>query len=248
MSRRCIGEPISWLRLERHHLGELADSERAQIEAHLAACSACASCLAEIEREDAVALLPLPPPGEARALRAEAAREKGRPRARVGRVVVGVAGVLAAAAAALLSIGGSWRNEHRADESRAGRAKGDAIAFTLVRDDGERFERASGVYRDGDRFKAIVTCVPGTGLTFDLVVFDSEGTSFPLSPASDLPCGNEVPLPGAFRLTGSGEETVCLVWEEGTLPDRATTSTENHAREGKSICKTLRAKAEPGDR
>ena len=48
MSGRCIGEPVSWLRLERLHLGEISGPERARIEEHLAACRACAACLASI--------------------------------------------------------------------------------------------------------------------------------------------------------------------------------------------------------
>ena len=49
--------------------------------------------------------------------------------------------------------------------------KGDAIAFTLVRDDDERIAGDAGVYRDGDRFKALVTCPPGRSVAFDVVVY-----------------------------------------------------------------------------
>jgi hypothetical protein len=51
----CIGEPISWLRLERYALDGGADRAAA---AHLARCAACARCLDEI-RGDLVALPPL---------------------------------------------------------------------------------------------------------------------------------------------------------------------------------------------
>ena len=60
MSARCKGEPVSWLRLERYHLGELDGAERAQIEAHLAGCAACTEALASLAQDDAVALPPLP--------------------------------------------------------------------------------------------------------------------------------------------------------------------------------------------
>jgi hypothetical protein len=89
--------------------------------------------------------------------------------------------------------------------------KGDAVAFSLVRDDDERIDDATGVFHDGDRFKAVVTCPPPLGATFDLVVYDVAGSSFPLT-REHVACGNSVPLPGAFRLSGSGEETVCLTW------------------------------------
>jgi len=50
----CIGEPISWLRLETYAL----DRADAAVRDHLAACAACAACMTEIER-DVVALPPL---------------------------------------------------------------------------------------------------------------------------------------------------------------------------------------------
>ncbi len=53
----CIGEPISWLRLETY----AADRSDAAVRDHLAACPACAACLSEIER-DVVALPPLAVP------------------------------------------------------------------------------------------------------------------------------------------------------------------------------------------
>ena len=60
MSARCTGTPVSWLRLERYHLGEIRGRERAVVAEHLAACPACAACLARIEQDDAVALPALP--------------------------------------------------------------------------------------------------------------------------------------------------------------------------------------------
>ncbi|HEY8088388.1 MAG TPA: hypothetical protein VIF09_11100, partial [Polyangiaceae bacterium] len=115
--------------------------------------------------------------------------------------------------------------------------KGDAVAFSLVREDGERIGGSDGVYRDGDRFKAIVTCAPGATASFDVAVYDTGDPSFPLEPARELACGNDVPLPGAFRLTGSSEETVCLAWREGGPVDRALLATG--APPG-ALCKRLR--------
>ena len=136
-----------------------------------------------------------------------------------------------------------------------GRPKGDGMAFVLVRDDGQRIVDAQGVFRRGDRFKALVTCPPGLSATFDLAVFDAAGSSFPLPPARDFLCGNEVPLPGAFRLTpangtgggnGNGNEneseneTVCVVWGNGDELDRQALS-RNRAVVGPwAMCKELR--------
>jgi hypothetical protein len=55
----CIGEPISWLRLERFALGEPDPA----IALHTAACPACRRCLDQI-RSDVVALPPLELPAE----------------------------------------------------------------------------------------------------------------------------------------------------------------------------------------
>jgi hypothetical protein len=118
------------------------------------------------------------------------------------------------------------------------RVKGGAVAFSLVRDDGERLEGPAGVYRDGDRFKAIVTCPPGGGVAFDVVVREGGRESFPLPPAVDLACGNEVPLPGAFQLTGSAEQTVCLIWNETGVVDR---SASGPVEDRPSLCKHLSA-------
>ena len=212
MSPRCTGEPISWLRLERYHLGELGPDERSRVEQHLATCPACRACLERIEGDDAVALPPLPAPMPSRRV------VRMRWPAQIGALVA----TLAAAAAVGLAI----RSSHPTDGERVAlpgaRVKGDGIAFSLVRDDGARVDGEEGIYRDGDRFKAIVTCAPGAAGAFDMVVYDASGASFPLDPSVGLACGNEVPLPGAFRLTGVGDETVCLVWNASGSVDRST--------------------------
>jgi hypothetical protein len=122
------------------------------------------------------------------------------------------------------------------------RVKGDAFAFSLVRDDDERLVGTEGVYRDGDRFEAIVTCPPGASLDFDVVVYDTGGASFPIDPVRALACGNEVPIPGAFRLTGDGDETVCLVWSEGAPIDRARVASQVTVP---SSCKRLKPAPKP---
>jgi hypothetical protein len=101
---------------------------------------------------------------------------------------------------------------------------------------------AQGVFRDGDRFKALVTCPPDRGANFDFVVFDASGASFPLAPAPGFACGNEVPLPGAFRLTAApgDHETVCVVWADAEQVDRTALSRRGIASP-RSMCKELRA-------
>jgi len=222
MTARCVDQPVSWLRLELYQLGEVDAAEHASIAAHLAACPACAECLASIEREEASTLAPLPAARKARGLAS---------RGRLGAVG---AGALALAAVILLGVGGGWRRGSAVDPGGAARAKGDGVAFTLVRDDDERIDETTGVFREGDRFKAVVTCPPSMGGAFDLVVYDASGASFPL-PRAHVACGNGVPLPGAFRLSGSAEETVCLAWGTEREALRAGAPAE------RALCKRLKA-------
>jgi hypothetical protein len=227
MTLRCIDQPVSWLRLELYQLGEVDPVERTSIASHLGACPACAACLARIERDDAAALPPLSI--------TRGAEAGGRmSRARLGALA---AGALALAAAALLGGGGAWRHGSASGPGSAAGVKGDAVAFSLVRDDDERIDDAKGLFHDGDRFKAVVTCPPPLGATFDLVVYDAAGASFPLARARVV-CGNSVPLPGAFRLSGSGEQTVCLTWGSEREPLRAGPPAD-------ALCKHLSASRPP---
>ena len=237
MSGPCTGVPVSWLRLERFHLGELPATERAAVLEHLADCPACDACLARIREDDAHALPPLSLP-------------KRAPRRVLSLFPVRAAAAIAALAAGGAIVLGLRGNGHRGEleQPRLGesRIKGDAVAFTLVRDDDERIAGGAGVYRDGDRFKAVVTCPPGAGVAFDVVVYDVGGASFPLEPAGALACGNDVPLPGAFRLTGDADETVCLVWAEGAPVDRGALAARPSEGDGHALCKALSPAPKPG--
>ena len=175
MTARCIGEPVSWLRLEQWRLGELAEGESAGVAEHLAACPACAACAARIRADEAIELPPL-------ALGARPATGASPRPGASSRY----AGGLAAAAALLLAVGRSWRDPRGATTGEVAQTKGDGTAFVLVRDDGVRLVDAEGVFRTGDRFKALVTCPPAMRATFDLVVFDDGGASFPLAAAHEL--------------------------------------------------------------
>jgi hypothetical protein len=204
---RCAGTPISWLRLEQHYAGELAKSESDAITAHLATCGACAACLARIEADTSVALPPLPalpPPGKLIVLR------------RLAPMIAG----LAVAAALLLILGRRPDPKDPELDPLAARTKGGSVGFVLVRDGDGVVAEAGGIYRDGDRWKALVTCPAGMRAAWDVVVFERGEAAFPLEPQLDLICGNLVPLRGAFRTTGHEPMTVCVVWNEGALVDR----------------------------
>ncbi len=199
MSATCVSEPISWLRLERYALGEALDA--VEIARHLAECEACRACYGRVEVESDVPLRPL---------------HESPPRVRSPwrRAAVATGSALALAAAVVLVAG-----RRGGDPVDPNRIKGSEISFTLVRDDDTVFAEAGGSFRDGDRFKALVTCAPGTRSRFDLVVYDDEGATFPVDVPPDFACGNAAPLPGAFKLRGAAPMHVCLVWGDGP-PDR----------------------------
>lgn len=199
----CIGEPISWLRLETFASGRTADPT---IASHLAACPACAHCLHEI-RSDLVALPMLAMP------------DLAPRRASWWTWLVPALGL--AAAALVLVILAPWRGTTaKREDVVAVKGIGEVIV-DVVR------ERA-GVIRDdvrtfaaGDRWKIVVTCPPAGSASFAVEVTDS-GTGEidrPLMPAT-LACGNRVVLPGAFTLTGTQPNRVCVTITNALGRDR----------------------------
>jgi hypothetical protein len=200
---RCIGEPVSWLALERLRLGELPPDQRGAVERHLAACAACAACLAEIDRP--LVLRPLPtttggPRGFWSHLRARwlGARREW---------------IWAPAGVALLLVGFVLQRarppSETADRMLAG-VKGNGVALSLVRERDGAIDNDATRFASGDRWKALVTCPSARVVFWDVMVSDQSRPTFPLAPAAPITCGNRVPLPGAFRLDGRHPVMVCL--------------------------------------
>lgn len=177
----CIGEPISWLRLERFAI----DQRDAAVRDHLAACAACKSCLDEISR-DVVMLRPLVVP----------------PKRRWWVVAIPA---FAVAAAILFLL------RPRDEESDRVRIKGlGTVELDVIR------ERNGAIgdqrtFRDGDRFKVIVTCPPENLARFNVAITEQGASRAdqPLAPA-ELMCGNRVAIPGAFTLSGDKPHRVCV--------------------------------------
>ncbi len=185
----CIGAPISWLRLEQHALA--ADVE---VGRHLDACPACRACFASIDGDRDRAL---PPLGD---LAVAAARRRGRSR------WLAAGAVAAAAAIVLLAL------LRRDTETMPGIKGGDDLVLDLIRERSGEVVAGPVSYRDGDRFKVLVTCARRGEVTVELTV-DQAGESFtPLAPAR-IRCGNRVPMPGAFSLTGTTPARVCARME-----------------------------------
>ena len=188
----CIGEPISWPRLERH-----AIAPDATVAAHLDACRACRTCMDAIAA-DTIALPELP--------RSIASAPKRRTWVRVA------APAFALAAAAIVVLVVFARRE--APEDRFAIKGGGELVLGLVRERAGAIADDPTTFRTGDRWKVVVTCPPGNAL--DLVTSVAEigpGASVqidhPLAPAH-VACGNRVALPGAFSLTGAHPNRICV--------------------------------------
>jgi hypothetical protein len=176
----CIDTPISWLRLERF----ATSGADAQIAAHVAACPACAHCLDEI-RTDVVALPPLAVP-----------ERRARPWWHFALPV------FVLAAAALLFI--VWPRDAMREDAVRVKGVGELILGIVRERDGVIRDDAM-TFREGDRFKIVVTCPPAASAWIDLDV----GGDHPL-PATQIACGNRVVVPGAFHLTGRAPNRICV--------------------------------------
>ena len=200
----CIGEPISWLRLESFALG----APDPAIATHVAACPACRQCLDHI-RGDSVALPPLELPVAPRRIRRR----------------WWIAPVLAAAAAVVVLVA-LWRPVPRGELASAtiGVKGVGEVTLELVRERRGAIRYDARVYAAGDRWKVVVTCAPSaTAPTVWLAVSVADGvtTDHPLAPAQ-LACGNRVVVPGAFTITGNRANRVCASLAAEPGADAAT--------------------------
>jgi hypothetical protein len=211
----CIGEPVSWLRLERYAIGDLAAPAARAVEDHVGTCAACRECLDQI-RGDEIALPALP------AVTPRAPWWRRRWTWAIG------AGALAAAAAVIFLIVRPRDRVVVDDDRPIGptiRIKGGELVVGLVRERAGAIDLQPASYRDGDRFKVIATCADAPEVWADVVVYQAEKPNqpmtafFPLSPTR-LACGNRVPVPGAFRLTGTGAVSICLAVDADRPPPR----------------------------
>lgn len=178
----CIGEPISWLRLERFAV----DGKDAVVRDHVAACPACKGCLDEITR-DVVVLRPL----------------VVQPKRRWWVFAIPA---FAVAVATLLFV---LRPREEVGESVRIKGVG-TVELDVIR------ERNGAIgddrtFREGDRFKIIVTCPPEHLARFDVAITEQGAAhaDHPLAPAQLL-CGNRIAIPGAFSLTGDKPHRVCV--------------------------------------
>lgn len=190
----CVGEPISWLRLEGFALG----APDPGIASHIAACATCRGCLDHI-RADVVALPALEP----------AVRPVRRRRWMTPAFAAVGAAVLAAIAVIIVRDPAAGGPEALDAKLGAVAVKGvGEVTLELVRDRAGEIRHDASRYARGDRWKVVVTCPPAGAAWVEVSVSDGATTDHPLAPAQ-LVCGNRVVVPGAFSITGLGTNRVC---------------------------------------
>ena len=200
----CV--PVSWLRLERYALDEVGADERKEIAGHLAACPGCRARADLIAGDASRELPPLPsaPP---------AWSTRRRPR------WLAQAAAWATAAAILLVV---WARPGDSPHLGGRRiaVKGGDVTIELVRERAGTIAWEPTSFTADDRFKLLLTCAPPPRVYADLVVLQSDGPAFPAA-ASLIGCGNRVPLPTSFRITGPGDASICVALDPDGPPSRA---------------------------
>ncbi len=225
----CIDQPISWLRLELYALAELDDGTTAVVRRHLDDCAACRAALASLAG-DAMSLPPLPAP------RARVVAMAPTPWWRRWTLGAGLGAALAAAALVL------WLRlpDGAGPPGRSTRIKGaGVVSLTLVRERAGVIAFDPDDVTDRDRWKAQLTCAVGGTVWADVVVYQPSGASFPLAPQA-MTCGNQVAVPGAFRITDGGA-TICVALG-ARPPDRARLA---RGPRSPAVCATVAAAPQP---
>ena len=185
----CTGQPVSWLRLEQHAL-----APDPAVASHLEECAACRGCFAAIEGDRG---RELPPLGD---VAVAAARRQRRRQVRF----FATATALAAAAVLLLVVIG----RDGGIKNMPGIKGDDTLVIGLVRERAGEVVMDPASWRPGDRFKVLVTCARRGPVEVALTVEQAGERFTPLAPAR-IGCGNRVPLPGAFSLSGDQPATIC---------------------------------------
>jgi hypothetical protein len=221
--------PVSWLRLERYMLGELDGGDRDDVAAHLSACARCRACADGIANEARRELPPLPavvPPATSSPARRVVSRWpwKIRPRAFALTAAIAAFGLVL-----VLRQGTPPKQALVAQGPRVVAVKGGDVSIELVRERGGSIAWEPTSFAPADRFKLLVTCAPPLQLYADIVVLQSDGAAFPGEPAA-ISCGNRVPVPPAFSITGPGAATICVGLDPSAPPSRATLAAGEGAR------------------
>ncbi|MFN3197989.1 MAG: hypothetical protein ACE366_06160 [Bradymonadia bacterium] len=182
-------EPISWLTLERYHLGELDPSEATALQAKIEVDPTLAARLAQIEA--GTSLKPLP------------VQNAPQPTWTMWKWALPIAAVAAVAVAVL-------PGKSVVPPGYIGAKGGEPLSLTLVAQRGDQYVPISHQFTPDDVLKVQVTCAPPDQERVQVVVFQEDGASFPYPEPPEVQCGNAVLLPGAFRIDPA-EARVCAL-------------------------------------
>lgn len=221
-------EPVSWLRLERYHLGELTPEDAALVERALATSPDTRACLEQIRKPVRLRPLTEPPNRKARPTLVTWLRARW-PMLSLAAATAGIA----------LFVWVQARPGQPVLPARSVRVKGGDVVLGLVRERAGAIDTAPSTFAEGDRFKVLVTCPPDFDGSFDVAVLQDGTASFPFPSPESVACGNAVPLRGAFTLTGSASATVCVTWNTDPNERRAIEQRGLEALRESAACATV---------
>ncbi len=113
--------------------------------------------------------------------------------------------------------------------------KGGDVTIELVRERAGSIAWEPTSFTADDRFKLLLTCAPPLRVYADLVVLQSDGPAFP-GAASLIGCGNRIPLPTSFRITGPGDASICVAVDPDAPPSRGRLASGEPAVPGPHVC------------
>jgi hypothetical protein len=213
----CIGEPVSYLRLERYSLHELPAEEDRSIASHLEQCAVCRACYERIQadaRDADVAVL---------ATKLSQLSAAARPRPRRARFVWGASALVASLAALLFVMRPPAEAPGIASQSTT---KGDGLGLEVVRSDAQGQLLEPTHFAESDRFKLLLSCSADRAGSVRVLVFQG-GDVFEPVPAQRLEsCGNRRPLAGAWAFDGGEAVELCAVFAEASLDLSAVRSAD----------------------
>lgn len=194
----CHGQSVSWLKLERYHIGELRAEDQREIASHLSECPLCNQKYQQIITDD-------------RPLRQLEIKTVSETSSSFRFALMWGLGVTATVAALLFVV---VRTNPDAPPTFPGSKisyKGGDTVVTLAREREGRVIYDPQTYRNDDRFRLFLTSPEVGLLPVEVVVFQGCDVYFPYPDRLEIPSGNRVPIAGALRLTGNEKTRVCIL-------------------------------------
>lgn len=212
----CISEPLSYLQLERHSLGELSAVEKERVNQHLERCPACRACYERIRADDRapqLAALAAHLDAVKTGLPLPASRRSRR------RPATWAALALSAALAIFVVVQPEQRSATSPDLEPPSSSKGTALALEVIRMNQRGEQLDATHFAASDRFKLLVTCPEGHERALRVLAFQAGQVFEPVPPQELASCGNRRALRGAWQLDGSDPVDLCVVFGHADLED-----------------------------